>query len=134
MAQARIKQIGNKVLLAIDGKEVQLPCEAALSLAQALREQGKLAEEYERAENGQLITDHAILTRLGFPIGLSNHPKVQAEVAKEAAWNSDLRRYLPGGVRSEAVVGTPTMVPHSPTPAQQAANAAYWAKKGEGNG
>jgi hypothetical protein len=49
------------------------------------------------------------------PFGLTDNPVAQAEVAKEAAWNRELRRALPGGVRSSEVVGTPTVI-RNPSP------------------
>ena len=41
------------------------------------------------------IADQALAMRSGFPIGFTSNPDMQREAGKEAAWNSDLRRYLP---------------------------------------
>ena len=81
----------------------------ALELAEALRTQAKRAEEWEKAS--QIAADQAVLLRAGIPIGLTSHPVIQAEAAKIAAWDRDLRRYLPGGVRSQSVVGAPSIHP-----------------------
>ena len=104
-----IRQEGQRVLLLRGGQLLaDMPYEAALDVGRALMAQARKAEELARAQ--QIISDQALLLRIGFPVGLTNHPGVQAEAAKEAAWNTQLRRSLPGGVRSQAVVGTPALL------------------------
>lgn len=131
--RANVKQDGNRVILALNGTEISLPYGAALAIAKALREKGLLAEENARAISGELITDQAILQRAGMPFGLTSHPKIQAEAMKEAVSNRDLRRYMPGGIKSQRMIGTPTVIPHPPTPAQRRADQAFWARQGNEN-
>lgn len=107
-----IRQEGERVLLIYNGQTtISLPWKAALEVAKALTIQAKKAEELANAE--RIISDQAILTRVGFPIGLTNHPAMLKEAMKEAAWNSNLRRYIPpmraGGIASQAVFGTPSI-------------------------
>lgn len=126
MPQINLKQDGARVLLIVDGALIaSLPWEAALEVSKALRSVGKLAEEYAKA--GEIILDQAIMTRAGWPfMGLTANPKILNEAAKEAAWNSDLRRYLPGGVKSQEHLYPPGVVRTRPTPEQQRADAQYW--------
>lgn len=84
--------------------------EGAKALAQALTVQANRAEEWAKAE--RVAMDAAILLRSGAPFGITDHPAIQAEAAKEAAWNRDLRRWMPGGVKSEEAVGTPMFTSH----------------------
>lgn len=106
-----IRQEQARVLLIVDGKTIlDMPWDATLEIAGYLYLQAKKAEEFAQAT--RIINDQAILTRAGFPIGLSNNPHILKEAAKEAAWNSRLRRYIPPGVRSGEIVGTPTIINH----------------------
>ncbi len=106
-----IRQEGERVLLVVNGRlAADMPWDAALEVAKFLHQKAKLAEEHAKAN--QIIYDSAILLRVGFPIGLSNNRAIQKEAGKEAAWNQKLRRYLPGGVKSQEAVGTPTIIRH----------------------
>lgn len=112
LKEATVRQEGERVLLLHNGRLLfSLPWAAALDLARALFVQGKRAEE--EANAARIVIDQAILTRAGFPIGLSNRQDILAEAAKEAAWNSDLRRYMRGpqaaGIANQTVFGTPTI-------------------------
>jgi len=108
-----IRHEGTTVILIYNGVTVcQLPWQAGLDLAKALQAQSKKAEEIAKAE--QLIFDQALLMRSGAPFGLTNHPQIQAEASKEAQWNSELRRRLPGGVKAKGVVGSPALIRHIP--------------------
>lgn len=107
-----IRQEGERVLLLHNGRLLlSLPWRAAQELARALHIQGLRAQEEAEAE--RIVFDQAILTRVGFPIGLSSRTDILAEAAKEAAWNKDLRRYIPGdramGIANQTVFGTPTI-------------------------
>lgn len=107
-----VRQEGAKILLLFNGRLVcELTWEAAEVVARAMHVQAKKAEEIAKAE--QIIYDQAILTRTGFPLGLSNHPGILQEARKEAAWNSDLRRYIPParafGIQSQEVFGAPVI-------------------------
>ena len=108
-----VHQEGERVQLIANGQLVaDMPWDAALALAHALRIKAKEAEETIKAE--AIAIDQAILLRLGVPIGLTDHPDIRAEARKEAAWNSDLRRYIPpgraGGLASQAEFGRPTII------------------------
>lgn len=112
MKEVVVRQEGDRVLLLHNGTLLfSLPWQAALELGRALHVQGKKAEEEANAV--RIVYDQAILTRVGFPVGLSNRPDILAEAAKEAAWNRDLRRYIRGdramGIANQTVFGTPTI-------------------------
>jgi hypothetical protein len=102
-----VGQQAHHVLLEINGRVTEMPWEAAKDLATALRTMAAKAEEFQKAAG--IAFDQAILLRSGAPFGLTDNPDIQAEAAKEAAWNSDLRRKMPGGVKSEEVLGTPVV-------------------------
>lgn len=102
-----------RVRLLFGGRLVtEMPWEAALALAKALMHAGRRAEEFVKAN--AIIEDQAILIRRGIPLGLSSNPDILAEAEKEAAWNSDLRRYIPSGIESQEAVGSPTVIKHEP--------------------
>ena len=110
--QATVRCEGTRVQLIVNGECVlDVPWEGADAIATALRIKAREAEEEAKAE--QIAYDQAILTRLGVPVGLSNRPDILHEACKEAAWDSDLRRYIPSalakGIASQAVFGTPTI-------------------------
>jgi len=100
---------GPKVFVLLDSHQgFECSVEAASQLWEQLKRAARVAEERDAVD--AVIYDHALLTRAGASFGLSDNPAIQNEVAKEAAWNRELRRALPGGVRSAEVVGTPTLV------------------------
>ncbi len=105
MKQITIRQNGPNVLLIIDGRATELPWNAALDVANALREKARDAEEIAKAEG--IIFDQALLLRSGAPIGFSSNPDIQKEAAKEAVSNPTLRRHIPGGVRATEQMGRP---------------------------
>lgn len=102
------------VLLDQQGRLVlRLPWEAALRLGGAIMQQARRIEETQNPiTRAQVVRDQAILTRRGVPIGLIADPALRNEAMKEAHWNSDLRRYLPGAVPSQEAVGTPAIIQH----------------------
>ena len=109
----RVRQEGTRVMILLDGRLVaDLPWEKADALWKAIRAQTKRAEEEAMAQ--PIIMDQALLLRIGARLGLTNRADLQAAAGKEAAWNRDLRRYLPGGVKSQEAVGTPTLIQHPP--------------------
>lgn len=68
------------------------------------------AREVETEESWEAVVfDQAILDRTNLlpNLGLVSDPWMQREAVKEAAWNTRLRRYLPGGVRRQRKVSTP---------------------------
>lgn len=107
------KADGDKVIASFNRRVyVVLTPKAALEIAKALTAAAKQAEEVQNA--GQIITDSAILMRAGAPFTLSSNPKILDAARSAAAWDRDLRRFMPGGVKSEAVVGTPTLIQEKP--------------------
>jgi len=113
MSTLRFRQNYTGVQILRDGKIVaDLPWDAALRAADALRQVSKRAEEWAQAE--KIASDQALLIRTGAPIGLSNNPTIIGEAKKRAQHDRDLRRYLPGGIRSKTVFGAPTIVRHNP--------------------
>lgn len=114
IAQVRsvtIRREGRDVLILERGRLVfRIPWDAALELGSAIIQQARRVEEIVKRD--QIVYDQAILNRLGIPIGLICDPRLKDEAMKEAHWNSSLRRYLPGGVKSQEAVGTPAVIKH----------------------
>lgn len=110
-----IRREGEKVLLLSGGVLIaEMPWQSADELARALTAKARQAEEQQKAES--IAYDAAILMRAGVPMGLSNRRDIIKEAMKEAAWNTNLRRYMPGGIKSKEVFGTPTVIRHDPKP------------------
>ena len=93
--------------LIIDGRVTSMPWNAALDIARAIEKTARRAEEIAKADG--IIFDQALLIRTGAPLGFTDNPDIQREAAKEAAHNSDLRKYLPGGVKATEQFGSPTV-------------------------
>ncbi len=115
--QVSVRHDGTRVVLLERGKVIiELPWDAALDLSKAIHIQAKKAEEIAKA--AKIIDDQAFLTRLGVPIGLTSNPAIKKEAAKEAAWNKALRKAIPpakaGGIKSQAVFGTPRLIQKRP--------------------
>lgn len=90
----------------------------ARDLADALKHAAGRAEEI--VERERIVFDQAILQRVGLPIGLIHDPHLRHQAGVEAAWNSDLRRYLPGGMKLQAEFGVPAVIRGpAPTPQRQ---------------
>lgn len=119
--QVTIRQEGARILLLRNGIRIlDMPWGAALEVGRALIVKARQEEEIEAAE--RIIQDQAILERAAFPIGLSQHPKIQAEALKEAQWG-DIRRYMPPpSIHSSEAVGTPALDHATPTAEQQRRN------------
>lgn len=108
MTTARVRQNGQRVQLVIDGRVTEMPWQAALDIARALLAKARLAEAEAAAD--RIIADSALLHRAGAPFGLAPTPRHLRAAVQAAAWDRSLRRYLPGGVRSAAVVGAPAIL------------------------
>jgi len=109
-----MRTCGPRILVLLDARQgFECGAAEALQIWEQFKRAARVAEERDAIE--QIIYDHALLTRAGLPFGLTDNPAAQDEVAKEAAWNRELRRALPGGVRSQTVVGTPTVI-REPSP------------------
>lgn len=106
--EIRIKSEGADVLLFVGNTVERMPAHVAKQIADAMRSAAALADEY--ANKDQIIRDTAILTRAGVTLGLTNRPDFKREAGKLAAWARDLRRYMPGGVKSAEVVGVPAII------------------------
>jgi len=103
----------DRVIILEEGKAIlNIPWNMALPLGKALVKRAKTAEEHANAL--QIIKDQALIQRVGFPIGLTNNPAIQKEAMKEAVNDRDLRRALPGGIKSQSIVGTPTVIKKPP--------------------
>lgn len=100
------------MLMGIGGKSWRIPWQQALEFARAIYVKAKEAEEFAKAN--RVIADNALLLRAGVPVGLSNNRKIIDETIKEAVHNRDLRRHLPGGVKSQAVFGVPQVIAKPP--------------------
>ena len=108
MTTVRVRREDNNVQVIRDGKLVfDMPWDAALEFADAIKYQAHMIEEIVKRE--QVVFDQAILNRIGMPIGIINNRHLQAESMHEAQYNRDLRRFLPGGIKSKEAVGTPTV-------------------------
>lgn len=110
--EANVSHDGPVVLLGIGGKSLRMPPAVAKELARWLWHHAGRAEEIEKRE--LIVRDAAILLRTGAPVGILHDPHLIHEAAREAAWNSDLRRALPGGVRSTEAAGVPGVRNDSP--------------------
>jgi hypothetical protein len=107
----RVRQNGTEVELVLDGQTIAtMPYQAALILSKALHIKAKELEEIVKSD--QIVFDQALLTRLGVPFGLTRNRFLLKEATKEAVHNSKLRRYLPGGVKSREVFGSPAIIKH----------------------
>lgn len=111
MQRIRIGQDGPNVIISFDGKPIEMPWNAALDVSKALTIKARAAEEIAKAEG--IIFDQALLVRTGAPLGFTDNPDIQKEAAKEAGWNSKLRRFIPGGVhrrsQERGQLGSPTI-------------------------
>lgn len=102
-----IRQEGKNVLLLSGGVLIgEMTWQAADQLSKAFANKARAAEEITKAE--RIISDQALLTRIGFPIGLSNHHKIKEEAKKEALYNKILRRAIRVN-KGKEVFGTPTI-------------------------
>lgn len=106
---ARVIDEGDQVVLVLDGKPTEMTPEAALAISRALAAKARIVMERRPANAMRTIKDEALLLRAGVPFSLSANPKIRAEAEKEAATDRDLRRYLPGGIKSEEHVPAPTV-------------------------
>lgn len=95
------------------------PRSKALEIWRGLCSHVRQLEEEDHAE--QIAFDGALLLRTNAPFGLTDNPKIQREIAKEAGHNRTLRRALPGGVRGLRILGAPRIFNDTRTPRQRMA-------------
>jgi hypothetical protein len=109
-----VRQEGTSVLIFVDGQLVlDIPWDGALELSKALHIQAKRAEELAKAP--QIVADQAILMRAGWPFAaLSARRDIIEEAGKEAAWNSDLRRYMANNLDPSGTVYPLTVIQKEP--------------------
>ncbi len=112
--EGQVRQEGTKVQIILEGQLLmQLSWESALALSKELSRVAKKAEEEASAE--KIIMDQAILMRLGAPVGLVTRKDMAMEAAKEAAWNSKLRRYIrQSRVNDHGIVYAPSITQEPP--------------------
>ncbi len=106
---ARVRDEGDQVVLILDGRPTEMTPEAAIQIARALIAKARVVQERQPANAMRTIKDEALLLRAGIPLSISANPKIRAEAEKEAATDRDLRRYLPGGIKSEEHVSAPVV-------------------------
>ena len=84
-----------------------MPLPFALEIANLVKGNARLIETEENWE--ELVFDQAILDRSNLlpALGLVSDPWLLDEAGRTAAWDSRLRRYLPGGVKRQRKVSTP---------------------------
>lgn len=102
-----VRNEGPLVILIIDGRATPMPWNVAKEVASTINAKANLAQEVADPEKS--IFDDALMIRSGGPTRLGVHPDIRKEAEKEAEHNSDLRKYLPGGIkeRGQTLVGMP---------------------------
>lgn len=91
-----IREEGGVILMFLDGKLLfKTNYQEALEIAKGLMAVARIVEE--RVEAERIVFEQALLMRAKAPIGLisTQNPALMQRATLEAAWNSDLRRYLP---------------------------------------
>ncbi len=114
LARADVRRRGTEVALEINGMTAfQADWSVALAIGQAIAAKAREAEEEAKAS--LIVADQALIIRsgLGNLFGLTSRLDIMLESVKEAKWSRVLRRALPGGIKSTAVVGTPTIIKNS---------------------
>ena len=108
----RITSDGTDVVFIVENRAYRVPYQVGFELSRRFTMAAKQAEEVAHSE--ELVTDSAILLRAGIPIGLTDNEKIKDEAVKEAVSSRELRRAMPGGVKSKEQFGKPTIVQSSP--------------------
>lgn len=108
-----VRAEGAKVLVAIDDQRfLEIGWQQADELARMLLAKAREAEQYAKVD--QLVLDQGLIMRAGFPVGLTNNPRVIDAAKVEAAHNREFRRAIPS-IRSQEVVGMPTLIQPPPS-------------------
>lgn len=104
----QIRAEGDKVLLVLDGRLVAtMPWQAAQEFARGITVKSKQAEEYAKAP--QIITDQALLMRIGAKLGLTRNLRMLGDAKVLAETDRRLRTSIPS-IRSSEKVGTPSVI------------------------
>jgi hypothetical protein len=99
----------DRVLLIVDGQRVlDMTWQQCLELGRALMFQARKAEELTKVD--QVVMDQAILMRAGFPMRMATNHDMLKLAGNEAAWNSDLRRYMPDNIEQYGTLYPPTVI------------------------
>jgi hypothetical protein len=108
-----VRTEGAKVLVAVDDRQfLEIGWREADQLGRTILAKAREAEQLEEVE--QLILDQGLLLRAGFPLSLTNNPRVLDAAKNEAAHNRTFRRAIQKSIRSTEVVGMPTLVQKPP--------------------
>lgn len=111
--QITIRREGTHILLLKNGVLfADMPWDKAEQVARAIMSKARSAEEEAKAD--AIARDHAILLRAGVPLGLTNEPRIRSMARTLAAWSSELRRYMPGGIKSREEFGVPAIIQQPP--------------------
>ena len=109
---------GKRVVLSSSkGATMKIPWQVVTTLCKAMNTKAKQLEEMANID--RLLADQAMMFRSGAPFGLSNRRDILKEAAHIAQHDDKLRKYMPGGVKSTALVGTPTIIKHEPKEEQK---------------
>ena len=110
LAMVAVSQVCYRFLF--DGRPVYVDLEGpvALRFADALYQCSLISAEHAQAQ--RIAEDSALLYRSGAPFGLSDREDIRGEAKKIAAWDSALRRAIPGGVKSAEAFGLPSIIQH----------------------
>lgn len=111
VAAARVRRDDDLIVLeqAFTGRLFAVwPLKVAYRIAEIVMGKARELETKERAE--AIAYDQAILFRRGLAFGVTSDPVLQDEAGKLAAWDTSLRRYLPGGIRGREQFGAPRLV------------------------
>lgn len=103
----RIQFIKNGVLLF--SMPVGAAREAVIKLSTSIHK----AEELRNPM--RVAYDQAIMLRSGAPFGFTKNRRILKESENLAQWDTSLRRYMPGGIKSQEQLGTVRVV-RSPPP------------------
>lgn len=101
----------DRVWLIINGQRVlDMGWQQALEVGKALMFQARKAEEVAKID--QVVFDQAILMRAGFPMRFATRNDMLKLAGNEAAWNSDLRRYMPNNLERYGEMFAPMVTQH----------------------
>ena len=100
---AVIRAEGANVVVIVNGTTIlDLPWDAAIALARGMISKAKTAEVNAKAL--EIVSDQALLIRAGMPFNLTLRPDLIKLAGNMAAWDSDLRRYMPNRIDQRGTV------------------------------
>jgi hypothetical protein len=110
VAAVQVRRVNDDIVLEhLNGKVFAVwPLSHAHTIGEIMIAKARGLETKEKAD--QIAFDQAILFRSGKRFGLTSDPDIQHVAGNLAAWDSSLRRYLPGGIRGQEQFGAPTLV------------------------